>query len=165
MVWNIVGLQISVPEFIWTIINFFLLMFLLKTFLYKPVLNFMDKRQAAIDEGIAKGKEAERALTENNDKLSAEIAQSGAEARTLVAEAREEAEKAKGEVLTEAHAKAAKINSEVRSRVKDEEANERAAIEDSMPELVDVLTKRLLHGDDSLTDPETVKSLMDAEKE
>lgn len=165
MVWNIVGLQISVPEFIWTIINFFLLMFLLKTFLYKPVLNFMDKRQAAIDEGIAKGKEAERALTENNEMLSAEIVQSGAEARTLVAEAREEAEKAKGEVLTEAHAKAAKINSEVRSRVKDEEANERAAIEDSMPELVDVLTKRLLHGDDSLTDPETVKSLMDAEKE
>ncbi len=165
MVWNIVGLQISVPEFIWTIINFFLLMFLLKTFLYKPVLGFMDKRQAAIDEGIAKGKEAERALAENNEMLSAEIVQSGAEARTLVAEAREEAEKAKGEVLTEAHAKAAQINSEVRSRVKDEEANERAAIEESMPELVDVLTKRLLHGDDSLTDPETVKSLMDAEKE
>lgn len=165
MVVDIVGLQISLPEFIWTIINFFLLMFLLKTFLYKPVLNFMDKRQAAIDAGIAKGKEAERALAENNEKLSAEIVQSGAEARSLVAEAREEAEKAKGEVLTDAHAKAAQINSEVRSRVKDEEANERAAIEESMPELVDVLTKRLLHGDDGLTDPETVKSLMDAEKE
>lgn len=156
MVLNIVGLQISVPEFIWTIINFFLLMFLLKKFLYDPILKFMDKRQADIDAGIAEGKQAEIAMAENNEQLSAEIAQSGAKARELISEARGEAEKLKSETISEAHAKVADIHSEVRSRVSDEEASERAAIDESMPELVDVLTKRLLHSEDSLTDDTTV---------
>ena len=152
MVLNIVGLQISVPEFIWTIINFFLLMFLLKKFLYDPILKFMDKRQTEIDAGIAEGKQAEIAMAENAEQLSAEIAQSGAKARELISEARGEAEKLKSETINEAHAKVADIHSEVRSRVSDEEASERAAIDESMPELVDVLTKRLLHSEDSLAD-------------
>ena len=156
MVLNIVGLQISVPEFIWTIINFFLLMFLLKKFLYDPILKFMDKRQADIDAGIAEGKQAEIALSENNEQLSAEIAQSGAEARELISEARGEAEKIKSETINEAHAKAADIHNEVCGRINDEETSERAAIDECMPELVDVLTKRLLHSNDSLTDDTTV---------
>ena len=46
MILDIVGLQISVPEFILTIISFFLFMFLLNKFLFKPVLSFMDARHA-----------------------------------------------------------------------------------------------------------------------
>lgn len=165
MVLNIVGLQISVPEFIWTIINFFLLVFLLKTFLYNPVLKFMDKRKADIDKGIAEGKQAELALAENNERLNAEIAESGAKARELITEARGEAEKVKGEALNEAHAKAADIRKEVYSRVGDEEASARADIENDMPELVCILTKRLLHDDAGVTDTEAVKKLVAAAKE
>lgn len=165
MVLNIVGLQISVPEFIWTIINFFLLMFLLKIFLYDPILKFMDKRQANIDAGIAEGKKAEISLAENNERLSAEIARSGEEARELISEARGEAEKAKNETLSEAHAKAADIHNEVCSRVSDEETSEREAIEESLPELVNVLTKRLLHSDESLSDSKTVNDCINAAKE
>lgn len=65
MILDIVGLQISVPEFILTIISFFLFMFLLNKFLFKPVLSFMDARKARIDEGLAEGKKAETALEEN----------------------------------------------------------------------------------------------------
>ena len=52
MILDIVGLQISVPEFILTIISFFLFMFLLNKFLFKPVLSFMDARKARIDEAL-----------------------------------------------------------------------------------------------------------------
>ena len=34
-------ISINLSELIWTIINFFLLMFLLKRFLYTPILRFM----------------------------------------------------------------------------------------------------------------------------
>ena len=45
-------LSINVSELIWTIVNFFLLYFLLKRFLYTPVVRFLDKRQARLDEAL-----------------------------------------------------------------------------------------------------------------
>ena len=104
MILDIVGLQISVPEFILTIISFFLFMFLLNKFLFKPVLSFMDARKARIDEGLAEGKKAEAALEENKAQLAQELAQTGADARGVINAARSDAEKAKGEVLNAAHA-------------------------------------------------------------
>ena len=124
MILDIVGLQISVPEFILTIISFFLFMFLLNKFLFKPVLSFMDARKARIDEGLAEGKKAEAALEENKAQLAQELAQTGADARGVINAARSDAEKAKGEVLNAAHAEA----------------------DGSMPELVALLSDRLVGG-------------------
>ena len=95
MILDIVGLQISVPEFILTIISFFLFMFLLNKILLKPVLSFMDARRARIDAGLAEGKKAEAELEENKAKLAQELAQTGADARGVINAARSDAEKAK----------------------------------------------------------------------
>ena len=137
MILDIVGLQISVPEFILTIISFFLFMFLLNKFLFKPVLSFMDARKARIDEGLAEGKKAESALEENKAQLAQELAQTGAEARG-------DAEKAKGEVLNAAHAEAEQLHKNVRERVKSEEKAAVGEIDGSMPELVALLSDRLV---------------------
>ena len=140
MILDIVGLQISVPEFILTIISFFLFMFLLNKFLFKPVLSFMDARKARIDEGLAEGKKAETALEENK----AQLAQTGAEARGVINAARSDAEKAKGEVLNAAHAEAEQLHKNVRERVKSEEKAAVGEIDGSMPELVALLSDRLV---------------------
>ena len=141
---DIVGLQISVPEFILTIISFFLFMFLLNKFLFKPVLSFMDARKARIDEGLAEGKKAETALEENKAQLAQELAQTGAEARGVINAARSDAEKAKGEVLNAAHAEAEQLHKNVRERVKSEEKAAVGEIDGSMPELVALLSDRLV---------------------
>lgn len=110
MILDIVGLQISVPEFILTIISFFLFMFLLNKILLKPVLSFMDARKARIDAGLAEGKNAEAALEENKAQLAQELAQTGAAARGVINAARSDAEKAKGEALSAAHAEAEQLH-------------------------------------------------------
>ena len=74
MILDLAGLQISVPEFIWTIISFFLFMFLLNKFLFKPVMSFMDERKARIDAGLEEGKKANVALKENEARLGKELA-------------------------------------------------------------------------------------------
>ena len=51
-------ISINISELIWTVINFFLLMFLLNRFLYKPVISFMEKRQARIDAGLQEEQDA-----------------------------------------------------------------------------------------------------------
>lgn len=146
MVLDIVGLQISVPEFILTIISFFLFMFLLNKFLFKPVLSFMDARKARIDAGLAEGKKARAELEDNKAKLAEELAQTGAQARGIINSARSEAEKAKSEVLASAHAEAEALHKNVRERVKQEETAAVSEIDESLPELVTVLSDRLVGG-------------------
>ena len=144
MILDIVGLQISVPEFILTIISFFLFMFLLNKILLKPVLSFMDARRARIDAGLAEGKKAEAELEENKAKLAQELAQTGADARGVINAARSDAEKAKGEVLSVAHAEAEQLHKNVRERVKSEEQAAVNEIDGSMSELVTLLSNRLV---------------------
>lgn len=152
----IVGLEISISEFLWTIISFFPFLFLLKKILYDPVLNIMDKRKASIEAGLAEGRDAQLKLEENKKLLEAELVESGSAARELIGEARSSADKEKSKVLAQAHKEVAELQSELRLRVKNEEAEARAEIENDMPELVKMLSATLL-GSDEAADDELVK--------
>lgn len=58
-----INIQISVV--IWTVICFLLLMFILKTLLFKPMLELMDKRRTRIDAATEKIQQAERLTKEH----------------------------------------------------------------------------------------------------
>lgn len=141
---DIVGLQISTAELLWTVISFFLFMFLLKKFLYEPVLRVMDARNARIKEGMDEGRKAEKALSESKLQLAAELTAAGGEARALISDARSEAEKVKGVKLGAAHTEAARVQKNVREKIANEENEELSSVDGQMPELVAVLTGRLL---------------------
>lgn len=161
---DLVGLQISTAEFLWTIISFFLFMFLLKKFLYDPILNVMDARAARIQEGLEEGRNAKKALEESKTQLAAELSEKNGEARELISEARSEAEKAKGEVLSAAHAEAEKLHREVRDRVKAEEAEAVSSVENDLPELVAILSNKLLHSDEAGNEATLIKDCIEASK-
>lgn len=80
-------LTINISEVIWTVINFFLLYFLLKRFLYEPLVRFMDERQARIDAGRNEMARVNSALSAERESVSAKLAASEAEAKRIVAEA------------------------------------------------------------------------------
>ena len=60
-------LSINFSELFWGIFNFFLLLFLLNRFLYKPLIKFMDDRKARIDAGLDEEKKALEEEQANND--------------------------------------------------------------------------------------------------
>ena len=62
-------ISINISELIWTVINFFLLLFLLNRFLYKPVISFMEQRQARIDATRKKSKSTTRKYCRKPKKL------------------------------------------------------------------------------------------------
>ena len=53
-------MSINVSEVIWTIVCFFALLFVLKKFLFDPLVRFMEARQASIDEGHEKARQAQQ---------------------------------------------------------------------------------------------------------
>ena len=84
---------------------------------------------------------------ENEARLAQELAEKGSEARSVISEARSVAEKAKSETLDAAHAEAEKLHKNVRERVKAEEADAVKELDGNMPELVALLSGRLLGGE------------------
>ena len=77
-------ISINLSELIWTIINFFLLMFLLKRFLYTPILRFMAARQARVDAGLEAERSAQAQVQENDQRLADEKAASREEAKRIL---------------------------------------------------------------------------------
>ena len=52
-------LSINISELILTFASFYIMLVLMKKFLFVPLITFMDQRQERIDAGLQKGKEAE----------------------------------------------------------------------------------------------------------
>ena len=161
---DIFGLEIGVADFLWTIVSFFLFMFLLKKVLYEPILKVMDARSERIKAGLEEGKNAQKALDESKAQLAAELSEKGGEARQLISDARTEAEKAKSEVLSTAHTEAEQLHKQVRERVSAEEAAAVSSVESDMPELVAILSNKLLHSDEVVTGDALIKDCIEASK-
>ena len=78
-------ISINISELIWTVINFFLLLFLLNRFLYKPVISFMEQRQARIDARLREEEEAKACIEENDARILEEKTRSREEAKKILA--------------------------------------------------------------------------------
>lgn len=144
MVLDIVGLQISVPEFIWTIITFLLLVILLKKILYDPVLKFMDARDKRVEAGLEEGRKAQQALEEGKARFAQELTQTGAEARAIISDGRALDDAERSKLLSGAHKQVEALYAEARARISAEEEDARKTVENTTPEYVLLLTEKLL---------------------
>ena len=79
-------MSINVSEVIWTIVCFFALLFVLKKFLFDPLIRFMEQRQAAIDQGLERGRDAQRKKDENDAALREKWKERSVEVKQLLAE-------------------------------------------------------------------------------
>ena len=137
-------ISINISELIWTVINFFLLLFLLNRFLYKSVISFMEQRQARIDAKLREEEEAKARIEENDARILDEKARSREEAKKLLALNAEEIEKHNAEVLQEA--KKASVQNRKDSEAALSQRQEKTAqqLHEAAPELAAMLAEKLL---------------------
>lgn len=83
-------------------VNFFILLFILKKFLYKPMLKFLRERREAIEEGLKKSELAEQQFKEMRELQAKELAKTRAEAQGIIDEAKKRAGEAKNEIVANA---------------------------------------------------------------
>lgn len=84
------------------IVNFFILLLLLKKFLYGPILKVLEKRQETIAHGLKNAEEIERRLEKTAEDREKELEKAAREARRIL----DEATKTAVVVVAEAHIKA-----------------------------------------------------------
>ncbi len=74
------------------IINFLVIFYLLKRFLYKPIFSLLKKREESIKQGLSKADESKKALEEALVKEKKIIKDAQETARQIIQEAKEQAE-------------------------------------------------------------------------
>ncbi|CAO3431614.1 F0F1 ATP synthase subunit B family protein [Azospirillum endophyticum] len=143
----------------WTIllqaVNFLILVWLLRRFLYRPVLAVIAERQAATERVRTEGEGARQAAEAARRDLEAQRITLSAERDRLIAAARAEAEAERTALLEKARAEADRALKEARDRLAEERAQALAALRRQAAELGTALAAHLLRDvpTDALTRP------------
>jgi F-type H+-transporting ATPase subunit b len=87
---------------IWTVISFFILLFFLRRFTYKPLLGMMQKREATIRESIEEAKRTRESAEELHEQYRKLIVEARDEAKKIIDEGKSLGEKARKEMVTRA---------------------------------------------------------------
>ena len=137
-------ISINISELIWTVINFFLLLFLLNRFLYKPVISFMEQRQARIDAKLREEEEAKARIEENDARILEEKNRSREEAKKILAQNAEEIEKHNAEVLQEAKKASVQNRKDSEAALSQKQEKTAQQLHEAAPELAAMLAEKLL---------------------
>ena len=137
-------MSINVSELMWTILCFFVLLFVLKKLLIDPLLYVMDARNANVAEGLEAGRQAQLAREENDEALQQAKKDAAQQANVLVQEAKSADEKARQAAVAEAKQSAAQSMKDTREQLHAEEQAVSAELEQELPALVETLAAALL---------------------
>ena len=140
-------MSINVSEVIWTIVCFFALLFVLKKFLFDPLIRFMEQRQAAIDQGLERGRDAQRKKDENDAALREKWRERSVEVKQLLAEGKTADDRERAWVLESTQKETNKALQEANRRIEQERRQVCADAQEQLPQLVSILAQQLLSGD------------------
>ncbi|WP_245750784.1 F0F1 ATP synthase subunit B [Halanaerobium salsuginis] len=129
---------------IWQLINFFVLLFLLKKFLYSPVKNMLEQRAAQIN-GDLDAAEAEK---EKVEELKAEYEQklrnARNEAQKIVDNAETRANKKAKDIISEAETKAENIKEKKLAEIEQAKKEAVSELRDSIADYTILATNKLI---------------------
>lgn len=137
-------LSINFSELFWGIFNFFLLLFLLNRFLYKPLIKFMDDRKARIDAGLDEEKKALEEEQANNDGIEAALDEKRVEAKSIIEKAGAEDKASHSQAISEARSDAEKTVLDARENAAKVEKQLEERVKQQSPELARLLADKLL---------------------
>lgn len=119
-------LNINIWSILWTVVNLLVFFLLLRIFLFKPVINMMERREQMIQDDLDSAKAAKEEQEQLKAKYEAELAEAHKEAVKISANAKKRAEKESAEIIADAHAEAESLI-----------ANAQRAIEHDRQEAID----------------------------
>lgn len=99
------------------VINFLIILFVLKRFLYKPLLDMLKKRQKTIEEGLKQAEEARITLEKTEEKEREILKKARITADSMLEEAKKEAEVKAKKIEEEAKKEAESIIADAQRKI------------------------------------------------
>jgi F-type H+-transporting ATPase subunit b len=110
-------MEINLYTVLWQTINFFLLMFILRRFLFKPVLKTLDDRKQKVDETLAVAEQEKQSAADLKAHYEEQVQANKLESERIVREARLTGEQLQKELVAEGKAQAAKLLLQAREQI------------------------------------------------
>jgi F-type H+-transporting ATPase subunit b len=96
------ALGINLPGLLTQMVSFLILFLVLRALLYKPLLRVLDQRAARIRESLEAAQKAQEEAARSREEMQGQLDAARAEGQSMIAQAREVAERFRQEELTKA---------------------------------------------------------------
>ncbi len=136
--------------FVAQIVNFLVIAFVFKKFLYKPILSILDQRKLTIKKGLLDAERAQKELEKAEIKSEELLNKASKEAEKLIDEAKTQAQEAREEMVAKTKSDIEKMMAETKLQIDLERENFKKEAEDLSLELSRQILNRTLG---SLFDP------------
>lgn len=128
-------MEINPSQVIFAIINFAVLVTVLKVLLYKPVCNMLDARSAEIENNLNSAEQAKLDAQKLKDEYASQIQNARQEAQEIINQAAKVGEQTKNDIVTEAREEAARLTARAQEEIAREKSEALAEIRNEVAEL------------------------------
>ena len=147
-----------IGDFILIAGSFLLLIFLVKKYAWGNITSVLDERAGKISSDIDGAEEARKKAEELASKREAELAGSRTEAKTIIENAKETAEKSKADILAEAKLEAGRLKEKANQEIAQNKAEALQSVKGDVADLTISLAGKIISQN---LDGQTHKELID----
>jgi len=133
-----------IGDFILVAGSFLLLIFLVKKYAWGNITSVLDERAEKISSDIDGAEEARKKAEELASKREAELAGSRTEAKTIIENAKETAEKSKADILAEAKLEAGRLKEKANQEIAQNKAEALQSVKGDVADLTISLAEKIL---------------------
>jgi len=156
------NLGINGKIFLAQIVNFFLLMYLLKRFLYRPLLDIMREREKRIKEGLKNADKAEARIQEIEANSQKQLEKAAREADKILEKAHAEGEEHKKDLMRETQEEITRLREEAKESLKKEKERLIEEVRKETGEIAVQIAKKIVQ--EKISSPDKRKLLKEAEE-
>lgn len=140
-------LNVNIWDLLWTVVDFFVLYFVLNKLLYKPVVKFMDERQGRIDAALSRERKAQESFVADKAMMDEERALCRKEAQRMLEEAKGDSEAKQAELAKKLRQDESCSRREMREKLELLRREEQESFSACEAELTELLVSRLLYSE------------------
>lgn len=144
MIQNLDVISVNVWQIVISLFNLVILFFILKKFLYKPILAILDKRKTELEAQYLAAEDAESTAKADRAKWEATLAGAKEEANAILTAANDAARYRSDRIIADAEARAEGIVSEARVEAELTYKKAKEGIRSEIVEVSQALTEKLL---------------------
>ena len=157
-------LDVSFGLIFWSTITFLLLLFVLKKYLWGPLLENLDRRESMINDSIKKAEEAQQKSEKTLEEYNSKLAEAREEVRKIIASGKESAERTKADIIEEANKRSASMVERAKKEISAEKADalneiKQVVVDISILAAEKMITKNLSADDQMKLIEDTMKSM------
>ena len=137
-------MNIHIPDMIWAIINFLVLVAILNKFLYKPLMGMLDARKEEIKNKLGEAETARDEAIKMKEEYTLEMLTARREAQEIIVKATKLAEDSKTTIISEARDESANMIKKAQEEIRLEKEKAKAELRNEVASLAVLAAEKIL---------------------